>query len=44
MTDGAPMQFLNQPIEFEALAGNAVPTWAARVDDSELLAFCQAAQ
>ena len=38
------MQFLDQPIQFEALAGNAVPTWAARVDDSELLAFCQAAQ
>lgn len=38
------MRFLNQPIEFQALAGHAVPTWGAQVGPRELNAFCTAAQ
>lgn len=37
------MQFLNQPIEFEQLADHAVATYAACVEDSELVAFCEGA-
>ena len=37
------MQFLNQGIEFETLADHATPTYAACVNDAELLAFCEAA-
>ena len=38
------MQFLNQPIAFEQLPGHAVATYAARVNDGELQAFCAAAR
>jgi len=38
------MHFLNQAIEFQALAGHATPTWGARVGARELKAFCTAAQ
>ena len=37
------MQFLEQAINFELLAGHATPTWAARVDAPALRAFCAAA-
>ena len=37
------MQFLNQAIEFKLLADHATPTFSARVDERELLAFCSAA-
>ncbi len=38
------MQFLDQAIEFELLAGQALPVYAARVSADELTAFCAAAQ
>ena len=37
------MQFLDQAIEFKLLADHATTTFAARVDERELLAFCRAA-
>ncbi len=37
------MQFLDQAIEFVPLADHATPTFVARVDRRELLAFCKAA-
>lgn len=37
------MQFLDQAIEFKLLADHATPTFAARVNARELLAFCAAA-
>lgn len=43
MESQSPMQFLDQAIEFEALADHAVPTYAACVNEGELLAFCDAA-
>ena len=43
-TSHNPMRFLNQPIEFQALAGHATPTWGAQVSPRELKAFCTAAQ
>ena len=38
------MRFLNQPIEFQPLAGQAMPTWTAQVGARELHSFCTAAQ
>jgi Ni,Fe-hydrogenase III large subunit/Ni,Fe-hydrogenase III component G len=37
------MQFFNQATEFKLLADHATPTFAARVSERELLAFCAAA-
>ena len=37
------MQFLDQAIEFKLLADHATTTFAARVNERELLAFCRAA-
>ncbi|MFZ4537726.1 NADH-quinone oxidoreductase subunit C [Propionivibrio sp.] len=37
------MQLLNQPIELSPLADHAMPAFAARVNNRELLAFCAAA-
>ena len=38
------MRFLNQPIEFQPLAGHATPSWGVHVSPHELNAFCTAAQ
>ncbi|MBK5915753.1 NADH-quinone oxidoreductase subunit C [Rhodocyclus purpureus] len=37
-------RFLDQPIDFSTLPGQAFPVWTARVDAGELLAFCRAAR
>ena len=38
------MQFLNQPVEFEPLAHQTIPVYAARVDAEALVGFCRAAR